>query len=415
TLIRRYTMGSSHHHHHHSQDPGDENLYFQSASRLSSPPQDRPRPGPAASQEPYTGGALVVEKKALAGQPELASAVAGLESAYGREGGLPGRDIAPLIFLGAGRTAYFNFSVRDDAMLTWSYVGPTEEMPALATEFVRYGQAHGLAANIVSLIRLEEVDGVRFTATPFGALQRLEGIKDFSLEGGRMQRLRYAVRKFEKAGTCRTEEYAVGSDPRTDQEITTLIDRWSAAKEMVNPYVSTVRDEIGRGILAARHRMFLTYLDDRMVSAVIVTKIPSEDGYLLDLEFYPEDAPLGSLDHTVVKIIERTAAEGCTVFSFGGSFGAKVCESPNAAPEAEAALTELRSRGIFTGDGNLRFKNKFRTENLPLYLCQPADAERTDVSRLILMIANPEVGGDRAPTAPTALAAPAPREAPAAP
>lgn len=230
-----------------------------------------------------------------------------------------------------------------------------------------------------------------------------------------MQRLRYAVRKFEKAGTCRTEEYTVGSDPRTDQEITTLIDRWSAAKEMVNPYVSTVRDEIGRGILAARHRMFLTYLDDRMVSAVIVTKIPSEDGYLLDLEFYPEDAPLGSLDHTVVQIIERTAAEGCTVFSFGGSFGAKVCESPNAAPEAEAALTELRSRGIFTGDGNLRFKNKFRTENLPLYLCQPADAERTDVSRLILMIANPEVGGDRAPTAPTALAAPAPRQAPAAP
>ncbi|MEU3838576.1 SDR family NAD(P)-dependent oxidoreductase [Streptomyces sp. NPDC028635] len=384
----------------------------QAARRLTAAPQERPGRRPVTVREPSSDGALVVEKTALPQQPEIAATVADLEAAHGREGGLPGRDIAPLIFLGAARTSYFNFSVRDDAMLTWSYVGPSDDMPALAAEFVRYGQEHGLAPNIVSLIRLEEVDGVRFTATPFGALQRLEGIADFSLEGGPMQRLRYMVRKFEKAGACRTTEYTVGSDHRTDQEITTLIDRWAAAKEMVNPYVSTVRDEISRGILAERHRMFLTYLDERMVSAVIVTKIPSEEGYLLDLEFYPEDAPLGSLDYTVVKIIEQTAAEGCTVFSFGGSFGAKVCESPNAAPEAEAALTDLRSRGIFTGDGNLRFKNKFRTTNLPLYLCQPADAERTDVSRLILMIANPEVAGDRAPRdVPAAPAQPAPAAA----
>ncbi|MFE4022435.1 alpha/beta fold hydrolase, partial [Streptomyces sp. NPDC059101] len=371
------------------------------AARLlaTAPTTDAPPAEPAAAEPPrYDGGALVIAKTDLPDHPELAAAVADLERRHGREGGLPGRDIAPLIFLGAARNAYFNFSRRGDAMLTWSYVGPTEDMPALAAEYVRHGQAHGIGPNIVSLIRLEEADGVRFTATPFGALQRLEGIGDFTLEGGRMQRLRYMIRKFEKAGECRTVEYPVGSDPDTDRSITELIDRWCEAKDMVNPYVHTVRDEIGRGILAPRHRMFLTYVDDRLVNAVIVTKIPSEDGYLLDLEFYPRDAPLGGLDHTVVKIIEQTAAEGCTVFSFGGSFGAKVCESPNAAPEAEAALEELRSRGIFTGDGNLRFKNKFRTENLPLYLCQPADTARTDVSRLILMIANPEVAaqGDAA-------------------
>ncbi|WP_198520502.1 SDR family NAD(P)-dependent oxidoreductase [Kitasatospora sp. CB02891] len=370
-------------------------------------------PSPAAAdgaaRSAYRGGALVVEKTGLADRPEIAAVVADLEHRYGREGGLPGRDIAPLIFLGAARTAYFNFSRRGDAMLTWSYVGPTEQMPALAAEYVEYGRAHGIDPNIVSLIRLEEEAGVRFTATPFGALQRLDDITDFSLTGGRMARLRYIIGKFEKAGACRTVEYRVGSDPDTDRAITEMIDQWGQGKEMVNPYVFTVRDEIGRGLLQPRHRMFLTYVDDRMVNAVIVTKIPSEPGYLLDLEFYPQDAPLGGLDYAVVAIIERTAAEGSTVFSFGGSFGAKICESPNAAPEVEAALAELRSRGIFTGDGNFRFKNKFRTTNLPLYLCQPADSARTDVSRLILMIADPTVDAPRpdgvpVPPAPTPAA-----------
>ncbi|MEU3260649.1 alpha/beta fold hydrolase [Streptomyces albidoflavus] len=366
--------------------------------------QDRSGPAPAA----YRGGAVVIEKARLVEDPDTAGIVADLERRYGREGGLPGRDIAPLIFLGAGRTAYFNFSRRGDTMLTWSYVGPTEEMPALAAEYVEYGRAHGINPNIVSLIRLEQEAGVRFTATPFGALQRLEGITDFSLAGGRMSRLRYIIGKFEKAGDCRTVEYEVGSDPATDRAITEMIDQWGDAKEMVNPYVYTVRDEIGRGVLQPRHRMFLTYVDDRMVNAVIVTKIPSEPGYLLDLEFYPKDAPLGGLDYAVVQIIERTAGEGCTVFSFGGSFGAKICESPNAAPEAEAALEELRSRGIFTGDGNFRFKNKFRPDNHPLYLCQPADSPRTDVSELILMIADPDVRAARPAqerTVPTAAPA----------
>ncbi|THA24095.1 SDR family NAD(P)-dependent oxidoreductase [Streptomyces sp. RKND-216] len=351
-----------------------------------------PRPVPGE----YRGGAVVIEKARLAENPEIARTVADLERRYGREGGLPGRDIAPLLFLGSDRSAYFHCSRRDEVMLTWSYVGPAEQMPALAAEYVRYGRAHGRQANIVSLLRLEEEAGVHFTATPFGALQRLEDIQNFSLAGGRMARLRYLIGRFEKSGECRTVEYEVGSDRTTDRAITEMIDRWGDAKAMVNPYVSTVRDEIGRGILQQRHRMFLTYVDDRMVSAVIVTKIPSEPGYLLDLEFYPEDAPPGGLDYAVVKIIERTAAEGCTVFSFGGSFGARIGESPNAAPEVEAALAELRSRGIFTGDGNFRFKNKFRPDNHPLYLCQPAGEPRTDVSRLILMIADPEVGADRA-------------------
>ncbi|MBY8854102.1 hypothetical protein K7G98_40075, partial [Saccharothrix sp. MB29] len=86
----------------------------------------------------------------------------------------------------------------------------------------------------------------------------------------------------------------------------------------------TVRDEIGRGVLGPRHRAFLTRLDGVLQSAVIVTRIPSERAHLLDLEFYRESTPRGCLEHTIVEIIRRLAAEGDTSFSFGGTFGVRI-------------------------------------------------------------------------------------------
>lgn len=146
-------------------------------------------------------------------------------------------------------------------------------------------------------------------------------------------------------------EYRVGSDPATDTAIAGLIDGWCATKDMVNPYVATVRDEISRGVLAERHRMFLTHSAGQLCSAVIVTRIPSENGYLLDLEFYSEQTPKGGLEYTIVRIVELLAEEGCTMFSFGASLGVRLCSSPNAEPAAEQALAELRSAEVFTGRG----------------------------------------------------------------
>ncbi|WP_267897647.1 alpha/beta fold hydrolase [Actinokineospora spheciospongiae] len=346
------------------------------------------------------GDWTVLEKDRLDERPEFASVVAELEREHGREGGLPGRDIAPLIFLGAQRKGYFNFSRRDRVIFSWSYVGPDAYFPRLAREYTEYAAANGLQPNLLGLDRLEDADGIPFTATPFGALQRLDDLSTFTVQGSKMQRLRYVLNKFERAGRCALTEYAVGSDPAVDRQITEIIDEWADGKPMVNPYVHTVREEIGHGVLAPRHRMFLTSVADRIVSAVIVTKIPSQAGYLLDLEFYRHDMPLGGLEWTVVKIIERTVAEGATVFSFGGSFGAKVANSPNADPDLEAGLEELRSQGIFTGDGNFRFKNKFRTTNLPVYLCRPAGVPNADVADIILMIANPANRAARQSTPP---------------
>lgn len=343
-----------------------------------------------SAEVPLVGESVTVAvlKRSLAEHPDLAALVADLDSVHAKEGGLAGRDIAPYALIGAERLGYFNVSMRADLLFAWSYVGSEEYFPVLAAEFFAYARARGLRPNFLSLLPLESVAGEPITATPFGAVQRLENLPEFSTRGGKMSRLRYMIGHFQKAGESRTQEYRSGEDPEMDRQIARMMDRWAESKDMVNPYVAVVRDEIQAGRLAERHRMFLTYLDEDLANVIIVTRIPSEPGYLMDLEFYPKDGPLGGLEYAIVQIIEALRAEGHTVFSFGASFGVAIGSTEHASAEAEQALAELRTAGIF-GEGNFQFKNKFRPVNVPIYLCQPKGADRTPVSEVILTIADP--------------------------
>ncbi|WP_329213072.1 SDR family NAD(P)-dependent oxidoreductase [Streptomyces sp. NBC_01485] len=377
-----------------------------------------PRPaGQTAALAPGAGGTrrgdcVVVRKRLLATHPELARAVEEADRRWAKEGGLAGRDIAPLLFMGADREGYFNFSRQNGTLFAWSYVGSRAYLPMLIAEYVDYADRHGLEPSFLSVERIESVADVRFTSTPFGAVQRLNDLSSFTLAGSRMRRLRYMVNRFEAAGACETAEYGVGTDPAVDRGIATLMDRWGETKQMVNPYVAVVREEICQGRLAERHRMFLTRMDGKLSSAIIVTKIPSEPGYLLDLEFYPGDAPIGGLEYAIVEIIGHLAAEGVEIFSFGASFGVKAGESPNASAEAENGLAELRSVGIFD-EGNFQFKNKFRPVNTPVYLCQRDDDRRSAVADVILMIASPDLDATAPEELPdTSSSEPVPAPAP---
>ncbi|MCW5321949.1 SDR family NAD(P)-dependent oxidoreductase [Verminephrobacter aporrectodeae subsp. tuberculatae] len=366
------------------------------------------RPGPGATAhvpvrtERLAGGAAVIAKRELSAYSDLAATVASLEAAWAKEGGLPGRDIAPLIFLGSGGSGYLNFSERDGLLLAWSSVVDEHRYAALATEWVEWATSRNLRPNLLSMMPLPELAGVPFCATSFGTVQRLNDIASFSLNGKGMTRLRKKINRFERSGAVSVEEYVLGSEPATDRRIVELIDEWASRKDMVNPYVGTVRHEIGSGILAKRHRLFLTRVDSLIVAAIIVTKIPSENGYLLDLEFFGDAMGDGGLDYTIVTIIERLAQEGVQMFSFGATLGVVVADSPNPNPHVERTLGELRDSGIFRGDGNFQFKNKYRPDNLPVYLCQPAAASAVDVSSVLLLIVNPSVlsRDDAEPSAP---------------
>nr|ASV46897.1 beta-ketoacyl synthase [uncultured bacterium] len=342
--------------------------------------------------ELLANGAAVVAKKRLPEHPELAALAAQLESRFAKEGGLPGRDIAPLLFLGSNGKGYLNFTERDGVLLAWSCAVSEQDFPVLVGEWTEWARENNLHPNLLSMLPLTEVAGVPFCSTPFGTVQRLHGIDKFSLEGGSMKRLRQRLHKFERSGTVEVKEYRLGTDSAVDMAIATLIDQWAARKAMVNPYVETVRKEVAQGIMADRHRVFLTYVDGEMLAAVVVTKIPSENGYLLDLEFFGDKMEDGGLDYTIIEIIKRLAAEGCELFSFGATLGVVVGTSSNPHPQVEQVLGDLRAAGLFRGDGNFQFKNKYRPENLPVYLCQPASASAADVLAVILLIANPTLG-----------------------
>ncbi|MEU5397680.1 SDR family NAD(P)-dependent oxidoreductase [Streptomyces sp. NPDC005963] len=367
------------------------------ADGTSVPAITRERTTDTGHEAPPSGpSALVVPRADLPDHPELLHLVQDVERRYGLESGLAGLSIAPLLFFPSTRDGYLAIGRREDSVLVWRYTGAPERFRAAAGELLVHCTRNGLRLNLLSTEPLTELGGTPMLATAFGVVQRLDDLGSFSLDGGHRSKLRYLVRRFGREGDNRVEEYTSGSHPATDAAIADLVDRWSEGKQMVNAYVAEVREQIRAGRLTDRHRIFLTHRDDRLLSAIVLTALPAENGQLLDVEFYPRDMPLGGLEYSLVEIIGRLAAEGAEVLSFGGSFGVEVAATPNPAEDVRQALAELRSVGIFD-EGNYRFKKKFRPAEVPLYVCQPVSG-RTDAIDLIMMIANAaETGGQTDP------------------
>jgi 3-oxoacyl-(acyl-carrier-protein) synthase/aryl carrier-like protein len=349
----------------------------------------------------------VFRKSDTAADPALHAIVSRLTAEHGRESGLAGRDIAPLGFLGSSQEAFLHFSRSGRDLLSWNYTGPESAFADTAAEWFDYAERNGLRANLLSMSPLDRAGDHQLTATPFGALQRLERLAEFTVTGARMRRLRYMVNRFARAGTAAVVEHTPGTDPAADAAVVGLIGPWGESKTMVNPYVAVIMSELEQGRLDPRHRMFLTYLDGQVVNAVIVTDIPAERGYLLDMEFYPPHMPLGGLDYAIVEIMYRLRDEGAAVFSFGASFGGDLTDAAkDSDTELAQALRQMREVGAF-GPGNFQFKNKFRPVNHPLYLCQSATGATTGAADVILMIAEPDLDAT-APGLDAPSAAPAP-------
>ena len=353
--------------------------------------ETRVKAAPVAT--PVAAPLLLLERD-IGLHPGLRDTLAALYDQYKNEGCVSRgtRNIAPNLFVGSARRAYFNYGRSANAILVYAYTGPASCFAELAEELLAHCRRHGLQLNFFTDTPVTDIAGVSFSSTPFGVLQRINDLKSFSLEGGAMRRLRYQMGKFEKAGACDTREYACGSDPAVDREIASIIDRWCEARPMVNPLIHIVREEILAGSLHPQHRIFLTRLDGALQNVILVSRMSGElNGYLMDLEFYPREMPLGGLEFAIVRIIETLVAEGCDLLSLGGTYGVRLETSANADPSVDAVLDALHSQGIFNDEGNLQFKNKFRPENRTIYLCRPADDSAADnVLDLIMMIADPD-------------------------
>ena len=348
-------------------------------------------PGNAAALQ--AGPIRILEREAFQ-EPELKELLQGLFDQFKVDGCVSRgtRKIGPNLFIGSQRRGYFNYGRCRNIVLVYGFNGPRDYFLTLLEEMYQYCEANGFQLNVLADEELPPIGGIAFSATPFGVLQRIVDLPSFSLEGGSMRRLRYQVSKFQKSGQCRTEEYRCGSNQDVDKDIARLIDQWCAGKTMVNPLVRDVKDEILSGKLPSEHRLFLTYLDDSLCTVILITPMCSKvNGYLMDLEFYPAEMPLGGLEYSIAEIIKVLVGEGCDVLSLGGTYGCKLSASANADPEIDRILDDLRQQDIFNDAGNLQFKNKFRPENRSIFLCRPVgSSDPENVIDIIMMIADPE-------------------------
>lgn len=335
---------------------------------------------------------LILEKDAHA-HPQLGELVRDLFERFKNDGSVSRgtRTIAPNLFIGAARKGYFHYARSNNILLAYTYTGPVEYFPEVAAELHAHCERNGLELNLIAVDPLESVGGARFSSTPFGVLQRMVDLPAFTLEGQSMRRLRYLVNKFRKSGSCRTVEFRCGEDGETSRQIAAMIDAWSASRTMVNPLIGIVKEEILAATLHPDHRIFLTYLDDVLQNVILISPMAAEQGgYLMDLEFYHPEMPLGGLELAIVNIVETLVAEGFRVLSLGGTYGCKLESSANADPQIDEILDDLRRQNIFNDEGNLQFKNKFRPVNRTIYLCRAVGScDPHNVIDVIMMVADP--------------------------
>lgn len=217
----------------------------------------------------------------------------------------------------------------------------------------------------------------QWISTPVGVWQNIEEISNFTLEGGKMKKLRYMVNKFENLGDCKTVEYTELSE-QVDQEIKEVVMEWCKNKKYVHSVKPFIED-LNSGNWKERYRIFLTYQADKLQNIILIGELPG-NGYLMDQEYYKSDMPMGGTEFTVSQIIKKTAEEGSEYFSLGMTWvlvaneyvsdeaGYQVIKNAN---EKDTFLAKV----FENADKNLQYKNKFRPVNKPGYFYRPADSD----------------------------------------
>ena len=114
------------------------------------------------------------------------------------------------------------------------------------------------------------------------------------------------------------------------------------------------------------------------------------NGYLMDLEFYPTDMPLGGLEFAIVNIIATLGAEGCDVLSLGGTYGCKLGTSEHADPESTRSWTTCTGRTSSTTRATCSSRTSSARRTAPSSCAARwASATPDNVIDIIMMIADP--------------------------
>src|SRR5882757_9814549 len=241
-----------------------------------------------------TGAPRWVEQDELSRDPVMQDFVQSLIARFGRElsVAVARSSLAPHLFVSQGGHGVFFVNRRPNTVLAFAYAGPDERFADAAGDLFEYAARGKLVANILEEEpKAKELAGLGYTSTPFGVMQRVPRLAGFSLEGTKMRRLRYQIGHYEKHGQCETREYMAGSDPAIDRAVAGLVDEWKGSKKQIGPYVEHFKSRIANGKLPGHCRLFLTYRNGQLDSAIVISRLPAANRYLMDLEFYSADMP----------------------------------------------------------------------------------------------------------------------------
>ena len=299
------------------------------------------------------------------------------------------RHLAPNVFLGCRGAALFFCSQLKTSVVALLYAGDPTDYDRLAVELEQY--ARRSQADLYLMATAAQADSARgrkYATTPIGVRQFLCPLSEFHLQGASMQRLRYLVEKYRRFGSCAVREANAGDGSDVDA----LISAWVARKGAEPVFIADARREMKRlSASAAGNRTFLTHRNERLECAILLSPAPQEHGYLMDLEFYGADTPLGCLEYSIVEIVRQLVHEGYEYLGLGGTYGTALETHPNEHGEIAQLLHELHSANILNGDSNLQFKNKFRPTTEPLFLCCPQTQSAASVQDVLSVLSGRSV------------------------
>jgi acyl transferase domain-containing protein len=354
-----------------------------------------------------TGHPVLLSEAELAARPDLVAIHTDLLQRWGREGAhaINRRRLAPATFLGSTRESLYYVRRVGRSIVALLYVGPPEGHEPLVEELRAEAAAHRWQLTVVAPASVSAPLRSRgYTTTPCGVIQTVTDLAGFSTHGRRMKRVRYQAGRYDSLPDARVVEYRVGSDPQTDENVAAVIEAWAAARLRPAPVAAEVSAAVRAGAIDPKYRVFLARRGPTVDAAMILSPAEPGKSYLMDLEFYRPDVPPGCLECVTVRVIETLAGEGYERLSLGGTFGTGLHPEPGADPTVADLLLTLHREGVWNGDAQFQFKNKFRPDNETLYLCRPPGSDPADLSEILLLVSD-EVPPDSAEPPPLPAAA----------
>jgi len=346
-------------------------------------------PDSEAGLTEYASGCVVFHENDAAAREQYGNTVDKLLEVYGGDDALAinRKQMAGMIFLTSTKDAIFYHKSADGVMFVTSYVGPEDKYIDALNEIKTNAEENNLIINIMAQDnRVEALQACGLSTTPIGIWQRVEPLENFTLAGSKMRRLRYLVGKYKKLGDCKTIEYMPGTTKEVDEDICQVMDQWVELKEASPPFVAQVQKQIMNGELGSDHRFFLTYRDEKLDNVIVLSRDNLNDGYLMDLEFYAKDMPLGSTEFALSEIIACFQKENRKVLSLGLTMGTGLFEHDNRSQHVHDLFATLKKAEYLDGDANAQYKNKYRPTTVSMYIARPNDCGSKKLNDLMMIL-----------------------------